>query len=353
MLVGSLLFSILGRTQVTVGDAVSVWLFEEGSGTTAVNSVAGGIDGTIYGDPQWIEGVGGVGQALEFDGKDDYVEIENNPLTETVNFTIQLYINPSSIPFTGSFHGKKFFSIGLAGLDQNLNKILLETRGEYGNDTWELAFIARARNAGYLESHETGVPVPHPTDQWYHIAVVSEAISTTHVKVRYYVDHEKEFEGDWEFTGFSPSLGLKTYIGVRHTLGTTHFTGFIDNVILHKRALTLEEFLPKPDDVVGIENNTHYHLPCHYTLYQNFPNPFNPETQIRYLLPFHSDVSLKIYNLTGQHVRTLVQEHQSAGKRTVIWDGTDDNGIKVSSGIYLYEISAGDYRQIRRMVMLE
>jgi hypothetical protein len=75
-----ILISQVGMAQVKVGDAASAWLFEDSSGITAANSVIGGSDGTIYGDPLRAEGVGGIGQALDFDGYDDYIEIQNNPM---------------------------------------------------------------------------------------------------------------------------------------------------------------------------------------------------------------------------------------------------------------------------------
>jgi len=85
----------------------------------------------------------------------------------------------------------------------------------------------------------------------------------------------------------------------------------------------------------------------------NSPNPFNPETKISYRLPKDSYVKLTIYNIQGQKVKLLVNEHQSAGTRGVIWDGRDENGGKVASGIYFYRIQAGAYFVTNRMVLLK
>lgn len=86
---------------------------------------------------------------------------------------------------------------------------------------------------------------------------------------------------------------------------------------------------------------------------QTYPNPFNPQTQIAYNLPEDSYVKLTIYNIQGQKVKLLVDEYQSAGTRNVIWDGCDETGEKVASGVYFYRIEAGPYSVANRMILLK
>ncbi len=90
-------------------------------------------------------------------------------------------------------------------------------------------------------------------------------------------------------------------------------------------------------------------------LLPNHPNPFNPETTIYYRLAGNEkqEIKLMIYNIIGQKIRTLVQEYQSSGEYVVRWDGTDDYGQKVSSGIYIYHLTFGDFAQTRRMMLLK
>ena len=83
-------------------------------------------------------------------------------------------------------------------------------------------------------------------------------------------------------------------------------------------------------------------LPKVFTLRQNFPNPFKGKTTIQYQLPEDSQVILKIYNLAGQQVKTLIDETQSAGYYKIDWDGKDSNGNMISSGIYFYRFIAQD-----------
>ncbi|NIR64214.1 MAG: T9SS type A sorting domain-containing protein [candidate division Zixibacteria bacterium] len=92
--------------------------------------------------------------------------------------------------------------------------------------------------------------------------------------------------------------------------------------------------------------------PNQFILSQNYPNPFNPETIIRYQLPTNSKVQLTIYNLLGQKVRTLVNDKQQNGIYEVIWDGRNEFGQEVSSGIYIYRLKIDNQVASRKMVLL-
>ncbi len=93
-------------------------------------------------------------------------------------------------------------------------------------------------------------------------------------------------------------------------------------------------------------------IPDKFQLFQNFPNPFNPSTRIRYDLPQSSSVRLKIYNLLGEEVRTLVNQFQSAGSYEIEWDARDNAGVKVPTGIYIYQLRGEGVVGIRKMVLL-
>lgn len=91
--------------------------------------------------------------------------------------------------------------------------------------------------------------------------------------------------------------------------------------------------------------------PAAFLLLPNYPNPFNPETTLRYQLPEAGQVQLKIYNALGQVVRTLVDGLQPAGAQQVVWDGRDEGGQDVAGGVYLYRLEAGDRVQTRLMLL--
>lgn len=94
-------------------------------------------------------------------------------------------------------------------------------------------------------------------------------------------------------------------------------------------------------------------LPSVYSIENNYPNPFNPETTIKFALPEAQDVRLEIFNIRGQRVRTLVSEGMAAGHHTVIWNGTDQGGRNVASGTYFYRIQAGPLNETHRMMLVK
>ncbi|MGH7599339.1 MAG: M4 family metallopeptidase [bacterium] len=94
-------------------------------------------------------------------------------------------------------------------------------------------------------------------------------------------------------------------------------------------------------------------LPESFELKQNYPNPFNPTTTIAFSLPQEGDVSIKIYDISGSLVRALVKDNMQAGNYALVWDGRNNNGTQVSSGVYIYRLVAGSFVQTRRMVMLK
>ncbi|MCB5234309.1 MAG: T9SS type A sorting domain-containing protein [Candidatus Cloacimonetes bacterium] len=91
----------------------------------------------------------------------------------------------------------------------------------------------------------------------------------------------------------------------------------------------------------------------HLILEQNYPNPFNPETTIAFELREPAMCSLKIYNMRGQVVRTLVNEELSSGRHSRMWDGLDDNGSSVASGMYLYRVKIGAQNESRKMILMK
>jgi hypothetical protein len=94
-------------------------------------------------------------------------------------------------------------------------------------------------------------------------------------------------------------------------------------------------------------------LPRDYSISQNYPNPFNPETSISFTLPNDMNVELDIYNAVGQKIKTLVNTRISSGSHVAVWDGRNNLGQKVSTGVYFYKISAGDFSQTKKMVMIK
>jgi hypothetical protein len=108
-----------------------------------------------------------------------------------------------------------------------------------------------------------------------------------------------------------------------------------------------EERLTDETDFVIVRNRV--------SLNSNYPNPFNPETSISFTVGSeqHQQVDIEIFNIKGQKVRTLVSEVYEVGEHSVVWNGTDDNGRSVASGIYFYRMTAGDFTATRKMILMK
>lgn len=108
------------------------------------------------------------------------------------------------------------------------------------------------------------------------------------------------------------------------------------------------------DSPVGIEEISEDGiLPAEFQLIGNYPNPFNPSTEIEFLAPVNGHVKLEIYNIVGQHVKTLLDGQVKRGIGRIAWDGTDANGTAVTSGVYFYRLVAGDKVDTQKMVLLK
>ena len=123
---------------------------------------------------------------------------------------------------------------------------------------------------------------------------------------------------------------------------------YIDKLVIESNGGFLKPVNePLPDEKPAVV------IPEAYALDQNYPNPFNPDTYINYQLPEETYVVIKIYNMLGKEINTLVNEHKSAGYYTAHWNGKDYNGNQVVSGVYLYQIKAGSYVCIKKMALLK
>jgi len=95
-----------------------------------------------------------------------------------------------------------------------------------------------------------------------------------------------------------------------------------------------------------------FNRPSEFVLYPNFPNPFNPATKIEFQVKQEVHISLVIYNILGQEIKTLIDEIKPSGKYEIIWDGTDLKNKEMSSGIYIYQLKAGNFNSINKMTLI-
>jgi hypothetical protein len=146
--------------------------------------------------------------------------------------------------------------------------------------------------------------------------------------------------GNWEKIGFVAGNGTSTQM---------HSYSFMDeNVIPGKYYYRLKQIDFNGTSEYSNEVEVNVNIPKDYVLGQNYPNPFNPSTSISFGIPSNSEVSLKVYDLLGREVATLVDKYKSAGSYKI-----DFNAIGLPSGVYVYQLRAGSFNATKKMILLK
>ena len=101
---------------------------------------------------------------------------------------------------------------------------------------------------------------------------------------------------------------------------------------------------------MNIYRFSHYHR---FALHDNYPNPFNPSTQIRFDLPQMTNATLTIYNMLGQKVKTFYLQNTPAGYQSVTWNATGDSDVPVAAGVYLYQLQTEEFVKTKKMILLK
>ncbi len=120
-----------------------------------------------------------------------------------------------------------------------------------------------------------------------------------------------------------------------------------DSFVIRADAIILVE------PFTGVEYQVNPSLPDKYDLSQNFPNPFNPTTQIRFALPSSGFVTLQVFDILGREVKTLISSNYHAGNYSIVWDGRNSEGRAVASGVYLYRVNVNNYVSTKKMILLK
>ena len=223
-------------------------------------------------------------------------------LTLLVNNPIEMALNMHS-----SYSCKRYFVYhDTAGTSESYT--ILEQQFINGVQSY---FLGGFEDWDYFVSWTSGTPDQYP-ESWWWMNHGENVMALT------YEDMNCDAAGSYDSTAYALVLGICEYIGL---------------------------------DLTQIQNEAY--KPSGYSLLQNYPNPFNLVTKLRYDLPENSHVNITIYDMLGRAVKTMVNQHQNAGHRSIIWDGTNDYDNTVSTGIYLYQIQAGAYTRTKKMVFLK
>ncbi len=171
----------------------------------------------------------------------------------------------------------------------------------------------------------------------------------------HYMGEGLDFDGDGNYEV------LASFQSVTDSITTTNYTwneatsmwGTVVTKVANEKAWTVSVF-EFSGTGTAVKTDLELITPDDYQLSQNYPNPFNPSTKIQYKLPLQKKVSLKIYNIRGQLIKTLVNgQVQDAGLHEVTWNGLNKNGVRVASGVYIYSLEFGNFKKSKRMTLLK
>lgn len=308
---------------------IAFWPMDEGEGET-IQDVSGndnrGIfkNGVAWGDGKTANG-------LHFDGTDDFVQLQasesldinNNAVTLTA--WVKLEILPGDLP--GAF-GPIYDS-------ESDCYVLYEDRGNK-ELRFKVSTTSGAERPGIKEQELT-------LNEWLYIVGVYDGERAMIYLNGVLMD---------EHTGLSGNVKSGQIAKLGESMNS-FFRGSIDNIQVYNRALSENEInvlYAGAGSSTGVEKHRD-NVVADFSLQQNYPNPFNPTTTILYRVPSSSAVELVIYNVLGHKVRTLVSEEQSSGSHEAVWDGRDDRGRQTASGLYFYQLKAGNSIQRQRMIL--
>jgi glycerophosphoryl diester phosphodiesterase len=307
---------------------VAAWDFDENEGTILHDYSGNANDGALENGPAWAGG--NTGNGLLFDGIDDYINVPASPSLDinTEGVSISLWTRLAYVPndMPGAY-GPLYDSEGD-------NYVLYEDKGVH-ELRFKVTTSVSAERPG-IRSNDLAA------ERWLHLVGVYDGS-----KVSIWLDGV--LKDSHNLTG-TVKAGQIATIG---KTGGAYFKGQMDNIQIYNRALSAEEiqFLYSGRDLTNaVEHAAAGPQGC--SLAQNYPNPFNPATTLRYYLQRPSAVELAVYDLLGRKVAELVRSTQGEGEHTITWDGLDQSGQPVGSGVYLCRLTAGSYSATRPMLLI-
>jgi len=241
-----------------------------------------------------------------------------------------IIFNPSATtpPLTTmTTHGGAKMAASFASVTPDNNDWMITPRMTLGTGS-KLKFYARSHTAQYgLERFRVGV----------------STLATIIPQGFQYVSGPTYVEAPTAWTEYIYDLaqydGQQVYIGIR-CVSSDAFIFFVDDFTVHSNG-------------GGVANDDNTAPVLQNALSGNYPNPFNPETTIRFSTAQAGPVRIDIYNTRGQIVKTLVNDHREAGNHSVVFNGTDETGRSIASGVYYYKMQAGSYSSTRKMILMK
>ncbi|MFV1884384.1 MAG: LamG-like jellyroll fold domain-containing protein [Balneola sp.] len=322
------------ETEYVIPDTLVAYYPFSGS---AADSSGFGNDGEVFGAKLTKDRFGNENSAYEFDGIDDYIRIPDaDHLTPTGNeWSVSVW-------FKVTYPGDRFI----------LYKGSSTNNREYASGVRVDSLGSFQINENGSATNRDGVVTTSSLKEnvWNHLVGVWDSSS-----IKIYLNNKLEAidSTDLKISNFDSDLFIGTYGGA---ISQYAFNGAIDDLRIYNSSLDSSYIAsiyklkgwPETMDTTLTSNEIRPDIPEEFKLYQNYPNPFNPSTVINYDLPEASAVSIRIFDLTGRLVATIVDESKTAGRYQVTF-----NAAALSSGVYFYELKTNTYSSVKKFTLIK
>ena len=306
----------------------------------------------------------------------------DDPENDFDDITDIVYSKADTLEHTGLIHRYQW-SNGCLGSSPALEAIILPSEGHAWHQTWNSPINTPLEHWNFLKQFSKdkmgpvldslALPLSVTLDDEYYVNGETTPIGIIAIDNYSVASMTISFSGFINVEGFDLTIDFNTSerlfygdydIVLDPTISTDSYETTMISIVDHDgnekvydfemlQDLGLHQQMAVLNNVTTSSTSEGLSLPETYALHQNYPNPFNPETNIGYDLADESMVSLKVYDMKGTLVKTLLNENQSSGHKTVKWDGTSDLGQKVSAGLYLYRIQTDGFTSTKKMALLK
>lgn len=308
------------------------WPLDEDSGDTTADATGNNNTGNLFNMDDQAWQTGKIGSALLFDGIDDYVKVLHHSLLDFADqsFSVSLWIKQDET-------------------NRAMRYIIKGTHTPPGSGKRYEVFHSSGNTVRFAiddNVQKSRVEVPNTnfvTGEWVHLVAIRD---TDNNQLRLYAN--AILQGSAADTTGDISQDEDLYFGVSPDEANTNLSGQLDDIRIYNYVLSdtaIQSLYLNGVSSLNTDKNTI--LPSSLSL-GNYPNPFNPQTTIRYSIPVSGKIILAIYNLLGQEVNRLVDAHQQAGNHTVVYDASH-----LASGIYLCKLSTLNETELRKIILLK
>jgi hypothetical protein len=306
-------------SQTQTGELVAYYPFNG----NANDESSHGNNGTVHGATLVADRRGMPNSAYVFDGNTNYIEVPNSSSlnfqqSTTINFWMKI----------GTFYEREQYPISHGNWENRL-KVSISNR--------RLRWTVKTTTGIKDVDSETELV----TDTWYNITAL---YSGSDFEV--YLNGEMDAFTSWSGTILPTTIAL-TIGQVLPNNQSYNFNGVLDDIRIYNYALSVDSIQALAGGTTAVDESDHQSLPTELVLEQNFPNPFNSTTEIRYQISEVSHVKLKVYDVLGRAIATLADGVKAPGLYSVTWDASN-----VASGIYIYRLTVGSYTASRKMLLL-